>query len=168
MHPRADRERTSEVSSIHTVPYLILVHPTPSRSSPPDHPLAYRVTSLDPPPPPLSLRPPSHLFLSLASRIPFASPRRTSTLCRPRHAAHRPNDQQTFSPHRHLPFFLPRHLAPHPHSHPTHTTHPTPIPHDGMAGPPTPSITRFDPALTWRFDTIRYDRSSDGPWTTDR
>ena len=104
-------------------------------------------------PPFLSLRPPSHLFLSLASRIPFASPRRTSTLCRPRHAAHRPNDQQTFSPHRHLPSFLPRHLAPHPHSHPTHTTLRTPIPHDGTAGPPTPSITRFDPALTRRDAT---------------
>jgi hypothetical protein len=149
MHPRADRERTSEVSSIHTVPYLILVHPTPSRSSPPDHPLAYRVTSLDPPPPspfasptftPLSIARLSHpICESTTDKHPLpTSPRRSST--------QRPTDLLTTSP----PSFLSRHLAPHPHSHPTHTTHPTPIPHDGMAGPPTPSITRFDPALTRR------------------
>ena len=71
------------------------------------------------------------------------SPRRSST--------QRPTDLLTTSP----PSFLPRHLAPHPHSHPTHTTHPTPIPNDGMAGPPTPSITRFDPALTRRDATRR-------------
>jgi len=66
------------------------------------------------------------------------SPRPSST--------QRPTDLLTTSP----PSFLPHHLAPHPHSHPTHTTHRTPIPHDGTAGPPTPSITRFAPAMTRR------------------
>ena len=95
-------------------------------------------------PPPLSLRPPSHLFLSLASRIPFASPRRTSTLCRPRHAAHRPNDQQTFSPHRHLPSF--------PATWPLTLTHIQPIP---PTPPPYPTTAWPDHRPHRSLDSTR-------------